>query len=71
MAREESVIQTKVVVLIALLALARTFIILDLEETTPEALLALAAVTLAPGVTYWLIRERDDARRRAPAAPHG
>ena len=64
--RHQSIIQTKVVVLIALLALARKFIILDIRETTPGNLLGLAATTLALGATYWLIRERDD--RGAPAA---
>jgi uncharacterized membrane protein (DUF373 family) len=59
-AREQSIIQTKVVLLIALLALARKFIVLDLHETTAGQLLGLAAVTLVLGVTYWLLRERDD-----------
>ena len=58
--REQSVIQTKVVLLISLLALARKFIISDLKETTPNQLFGLAAVTLALGITYWLMRERDD-----------
>src|SRR5436309_4820567 len=57
--REQSIIQTKVVLLIALLALARKFIILDLNDVSPGHLLGLAAVTLALGVVYWLIRERD------------
>jgi uncharacterized membrane protein (DUF373 family) len=65
--REQSIIQTKVVLLIALLAMARKFIILDLQETTLEELLGLAAVTLALGITYWLMRERDN---RFPQA-HG
>ena len=55
--RHESIIQARVVILIALLALARKFIILDLYETAPAYLLGLAAVTLALAVTYWLIRE--------------
>jgi uncharacterized membrane protein (DUF373 family) len=58
--REQSIIQTKIVLLISLLALARKFIILDLKETTPNELSGLAAVTLALGVTYWLLRDRDD-----------
>ena len=58
--REQSIIQTKIVLLISLLALARKFIILDLKETTPNELLGLAAVTLALGITYWLLRERED-----------
>jgi uncharacterized membrane protein (DUF373 family) len=57
--REQSIIQTKVVLLIALLALARKFIILDVNDTSAAHLFGLAAVTLALGVTYWLIRQRD------------
>ena len=40
--REQSIIQTKVVLLIALLALARKFIVLDLKGTTPDQMLGLA-----------------------------
>lgn len=58
--REQSIIQTKVVVLIALLALVRKFIILDVQELSPGHLLGLAAITLVLGLTYWLMRERDD-----------
>lgn len=58
--REQSIIQTRVVLLIALLALARKFIILDLNDVGPGQLLGLAAVTLVLGATYWLIRERDE-----------
>jgi uncharacterized membrane protein (DUF373 family) len=61
--RHQSIIQTKVVLLIALLALARKFIILDVRATTPGDLLGLAAITLALGATYWLVRARED---RAP-----
>lgn len=57
--REQSIIQTRVVLLIALLALARKFIILDLKEVGPGELLGLAAITLVLGATYWLIREHD------------
>ena len=58
-AREQSVIHTKVVLLISLLALARKFIILDLKETSPIQMFALASVTLALGITYWLVRDRN------------
>lgn len=57
---QQSIIQTKVVLLIALLALARKLIILDLTTTPPEALFGLAAITLVVGATYWMMRERDD-----------
>jgi uncharacterized membrane protein (DUF373 family) len=65
--REQSIIQTKVVLLIALLAMARKFIILDLGAVSGEQLLGLAAITLVLGVVYWLMRERDD---RASSIPH-
>jgi len=65
--REQSIIQTKVVLLIALLAMARKFIILDLGAVSGEQLLGLAAITLVLGVVYWLMRERDD---RAASIPH-
>ena len=59
-AREQGIIQTKVVVLIALLAMARKFIVLDLRDTSATQLAALAAVTLALGAVYWMIRDRDE-----------
>ena len=58
--REQSIIQTKVVVLIALLAIARKFIILDLGEVSPGQLVGLAAVALALGICYWLMRPTDE-----------
>src|SRR2546430_15390032 len=61
--REQSIIQTKVVLLIALLAVARKFVILDLHEVGPAEMLGLAAVALALGITYWLVRERDELPR--------
>jgi uncharacterized membrane protein (DUF373 family) len=64
--RHQSIIQTKVVLLIALLALARKFIILDVHAMSPGSLFALAATTFALGATYWLMRERDD-RLESPA----
>ena len=54
--RQQSIIQTSVVLLIALLALARKFIVLDLQSVSTSELLGLAAATLALGATYWLIR---------------
>ncbi len=57
--RRESIIQVKTVILIGLIALARKFVILD-PEASPGKIAALAGATLALGVTYWLLRERDD-----------
>jgi uncharacterized membrane protein (DUF373 family) len=67
-ARHQSIIQTKVVLLIALLAVARKFIVLDFNKTTVGELVGLAAITLSLGIVYWLMRERDD-RTASPKLP--
>lgn len=61
--RKDSIIQVKTVVLIALIALSRKFIILD-QEATPAKIAALSGAALALGVVYWLLRERDDRQAR-------
>lgn len=57
--RKESIIQVKAVILIAILALARKFIILE-PDVAPAKVAVLAGTVLALGLTYWLMRERDD-----------
>jgi uncharacterized membrane protein (DUF373 family) len=58
-AAAESIVQVKTVLLIALLALSRKLIILDVTVVAPATILALAAVLLALGVAYWLVRAGD------------
>jgi uncharacterized membrane protein (DUF373 family) len=55
----EKIVQVKTVLLIAVLALARKFIILDASEHSAATILALAAVVIALGLTYWLVRDRN------------
>ncbi|HFH3253110.1 phosphate-starvation-inducible PsiE family protein [Pseudomonas aeruginosa] len=57
--RKESIIQVKTVILIAILALARKLIILE-PDIAPAKVAVLAGMVLALGLTYWLMRERDD-----------
>ena len=57
--RRDRVVQIRSVVMIALLAICRKVIILDLAETDAMHTLALAAAILALGVVYWLIRDRE------------
>ncbi|MFZ5594218.1 MAG: phosphate-starvation-inducible PsiE family protein [Pseudomonadota bacterium] len=66
--RRDSIIQVKTVILIGLIALSRKFVILD-PDVSPAKVAALAGATLALGLTYWLLRERDD--RSAKDALHG
>src|ERR1700732_3707702 len=61
--RKESIVQLKTVILIALLAMARKFIIIDFTGLEPLAVLALAFAVLALGLVCWLVREQD--RREA------
>jgi uncharacterized membrane protein (DUF373 family) len=57
--RRDTVIQIRSVVMIALLAICRKVIILDLAETDALHIAALAAAILALGIVYWLLRDRD------------
>ena len=59
--RRGSVIQVKTVMLIALLALSRKFLILDVNTTSAATIAALAAATLVLGVVYWLLRRVEGA----------
>jgi uncharacterized membrane protein (DUF373 family) len=56
--RQDNIIQVKTIVLIALIALARKFVILDIE-TDPGKIAALAGATLALGLVYWLIGDMN------------
>jgi uncharacterized membrane protein (DUF373 family) len=57
--RRDNVVQIRSVVMIALLAICRKVIILDMRETDTSQVFALAAAILALGVVYWLIRDSD------------
>jgi uncharacterized membrane protein (DUF373 family) len=57
--RRDTVVQIRSVVVIALLAICRKVIILDLSETDALHILAFAATILALGVVYWLVRDSD------------
>jgi uncharacterized membrane protein (DUF373 family) len=57
---DRGIIHTRMVILIAILALARKIIVTDLFGAPPVATVALATLVLALGVSYWLMRERDD-----------
>jgi uncharacterized membrane protein (DUF373 family) len=58
-AATSSIIQVRTVLLIALLALSRKFIILDTTELPPGTIFALATVLLALSAAYWLVRDQD------------
>jgi uncharacterized membrane protein (DUF373 family) len=60
--RQHSVIQVRTVILIALLAIVRKLMILDLAATDAPQLFALAAAIVALGAVHWVVREQDRSR---------
>ena len=61
--RRETIVHVRAVILIAILAIVRKFIILDVSKTGAMELFALAAAILALGLVYWLVRDQDRRER--------
>jgi uncharacterized membrane protein (DUF373 family) len=57
--RQSHIIQVKSIILLALLALSRKFIIINLETTEPLKLVALSLAVLVLGAVYWLLSQRE------------
>ena len=53
--------QVKIVVLIAIVALSRKFLIIDSNEYDAKLIAAYAGLTLSLGLVYWLINKRESA----------
>ncbi len=58
--RQHGIVQVRTVILIALLAIVRKLIIIDLSAADAAEMFALAAAILALGAVYWLVREQDN-----------
>jgi uncharacterized membrane protein (DUF373 family) len=56
----DDVIHVKIVMATALMAISRKVIILDLTRISPDYILAIAAMTLAMSVGYWLVVVKDN-----------
>jgi uncharacterized membrane protein (DUF373 family) len=71
--RQESVVRVRSVVLIAMLAMVRKFIVLDIGEAAAAEVFALSAAILALGIVYWLVRDeqRQLADREGNRMLHG
>jgi uncharacterized membrane protein (DUF373 family) len=65
--RRDGIIQIRTVVLIALLAVVRKLIILDVAHTEALHLIALAAAILALGAVYWMVCNLDQRQRTSRA----
>ena len=62
--RRHGVVQVRTVVLIALLAIVRKLMVIDLSAANANQLFALSAAILVLGCVFWLVREQD--RREQP-----
>lgn len=49
------ILQTRTILLIAMLAIARKFIVMD-KTTSPEVMAALAFILVSLGATYWILK---------------
>jgi uncharacterized membrane protein (DUF373 family) len=56
--QRRGIVQARTVVLIGLLAMVRK-VIVDMGDSEPMTLFSIAAVALALGIVYWLIRDQD------------
>ena len=66
--QKTGIVQTRIVVLIAILVIVRKIILLDFKTASIETLAGHAGVALALGLLYWLIVASS--HRSGPAASH-
>jgi uncharacterized membrane protein (DUF373 family) len=66
-ARERE-IRAEVILLVAMIALARKIITLDVEAVSSVSLLGIAAIIVALGIAYYLIRQTHVRATRSPRA---
>ncbi len=62
--RKESVVRVRSIILIAMLAMVRKFIILDLGQAIAIDIFALSAAILALGIVYFIVRQADSQSAR-------
>jgi uncharacterized membrane protein (DUF373 family) len=65
---QRDIVQIRSVILIALLAMVRKFIILDIYQTQPAVVFALAAASLSLGIVFWLVRNQDEPKPHSETA---
>jgi uncharacterized membrane protein (DUF373 family) len=58
-----NIIPVELVIATALMAVARKVIVLDLKLVSSDQIIGLALVTLALGISYWLVRQNNSDKR--------
>lgn len=56
---KEDIVHVEFIILVAIIAIARKAIIWDFKTYTTEELISLAIMTIALGITYFLIKKAD------------
>jgi len=69
--RRRSIVQLRTVVLIALLAVLRKFIVVEVGAPETGLILSLSAAALALGALFWVVQQQDSRRRRGQASAPG
>lgn len=54
-----NIIPVELVIATALMAVARKIIVLDLKLVSSEQIIGLALVTIALGISYWLVKQKS------------
>lgn len=57
--RKQSIVQVRIIVQIAILAIVRKFILIDLTKTSAMTSLGLAAIVLSLASLYYVVHRRD------------
>jgi uncharacterized membrane protein (DUF373 family) len=65
--RRSGILEVRVVILIAIIVIARKLILLDYANTALEMLLGMGGLALSLGALYWLLSDIER-RRRPPSA---
>jgi uncharacterized membrane protein (DUF373 family) len=55
--RQKSIVRVRSIILIAMLAMVRKFIIMDLTSAAAGEIFALSTAVLSLGLVYWLVRD--------------
>ena len=61
-----NIFPVELVIATALMAVARKIIVLDLKLVTSEQIVGLALVTMALGVSYWLVKNASNSTNKNP-----
>jgi uncharacterized membrane protein (DUF373 family) len=59
LAHHESIVRLRTVIIIAMLAIVRKFIVIEVDAIAAEELFGLSTAILALGIVHWLVRDQD------------